>query len=169
MQIADDLAKIEKHLVSCLEDTAGQLPPAPEWTRIIDITGFDTREISISNEQIGVLAEIHDASLLMAVKEMEAARRIILQRLNKMLSLRDKLAELGGITAQEGSTISFQFNGPGPWVPLIISLDDISKGIAMDAMRMKAHAQKTVAKVGPALKAHYKFKKFYNLEFVEQT
>lgn len=167
VQIADDLAKIERHLVSSLEGTLTDGAPAPEWTRIADIVGFDTREIDISNEQISVLAELHDAPLLMAVKEMEAARRIILQRVNRMAAMRDKLAELGGIIDQNGSTISFQFEGPGPWMPLITNLNDISKGIALDAMRMKAHAQDTLSKIGPALKSHYKFKKFYVVHFTE--
>ncbi len=163
LKMTDDIAKIEQHVRQSLEETREEGRGAPEWTRILDLVGLDVTDIRFTPQQIALVSAIHDAPLLMDMMEMEAARRILLQRFTKMMTMREKLAELGGIVESEGLTVSFEFEGNGPWTPLFLNLHTISKDIALDAGRMKAHAQKTTEKIGPALKSFYKFERFYDL------
>jgi hypothetical protein len=169
LRLADDITKIEQHVRECLEQTRAQGAGAPEWMRIVDLVGLDASPIELSPSQIALVSALHDSTLLMNVMEVAAARRILLQRFTKMMHLRDKLAEQGGIVNNEGLAVSFEFSGHGPWTPILLNLHTISKNIALDGGRMRAHSQETMVKIGPALKAHYKFKKFYDLVAVEQT
>ena len=117
-----------------------------------------------------MIATTKDSNLLMDVRQLEAGHRILKQVLSEIFELRLKIEGLQLDRSIRGRVASFTATPEqqAQIAPYLIGLQELSAHLEGLLPRISDHAKKTASRLGPFLKASYRFDHFVILDFPEK-
>ena len=168
---ANELVQLERQVKEGIERAESEGAGTPVWTKMVDVVGFKGDPESINSKELALIAKTQDLDLLMKIRELESGHHIMVSVMSKISEFRIRLADTDLAEAVSGRTVSFAAS-PDQYpkvAPLLISLNDLSAGLATDLPRITKSARELANRLGPTLKKYYKFKHFVVLSFVDSS
>jgi hypothetical protein len=169
-ELCERIVRLEAHVTECLTQARNQNFDGPSWGVILEAIGFGPEPLSISADELALIARTKDDQLVMKLREVEMGHRICFDCYNRIIERKRLLSNSGLITEVAGEMVSFEATQQqvANLAPLLIELDSSASGLVDLIPRAAKEAKEVASKLGPKLKAFYKFDHFVSIGFPEE-
>ena len=167
----NELVQLEREVYLGIQRAEADGADGPLWTKLVDLIGFRNEPVTISAEELALVARTRDVALVMKIRELESGHLIIMSVWSKISLFRRQLAETDLAESVKGRVVTFAASPEqqAKIAPLMINLNDLSEGLKRDLPRIASEARSLAGKLGAEIKRHYKFKHFVTLHIPDPT
>lgn len=168
-ELCERIVRLDAHMTECLARAQQDAFDGPLWGVMLEAIGFGPEPPPINADELALIARTKDDELVMQLREVEMSHRICFDCYNRIIERKKMLSTSGLITEVAGETVSFEATQQevANLAPLFIELEGSAMGLVDLLPRATKNAKEVASKLGPKLKAFYKFDHFVSIAFPE--